>query len=60
MVEGSDHLIWIRTDPFYPIYFCPFGSVVEHQSCKLEVASSILAGGCLYNVIRFAKSYCRI
>ena len=24
---------------------CPFSLVVEHQSCKLEVASSILAEG---------------
>ena len=27
------------------IWGCPFSLVVEHQSCKLEVASSILAEG---------------
>ena len=36
---------------------CPFSLVVEHQSCKLEVASSILAGGSFENrnVIMFSN-----
>ena len=33
------------------ISFSLFSLVVEHQSCKLEVARSILAGGFYYNYI---------
>ena len=48
----------IKKHKEFVIYYIvsPFSLVVEHQSCKLEVASSILAGG-FGNILYFFENF---